>query len=153
MRFGSQLESSICFVVVISKPFKICDPEFHISAIIITGGVVAGYATDSVELLFPNGTSLCSLPSLPDLRYYHTQSGLVTCGGRGDEKDCITFSGGQWSTSHSLLYGRRYHSSWSSTQHGTILIGSYYGTAGSTTEMLTETGESEESFTLKNETR
>ena len=134
------------FFVVIFKPFKKCESEFPFSAIIITGGIYE----DSVELLFPNGTSLCSLPSLPNTRYGHTQSGLVTCGGGGwSSRDCITFSGGQWNTSHSLLYERTYHTSWSSTQHGTILIGGMNSDSRTTTEILTETGESQESFTLK----
>ena len=124
----------------------------HISAIIITGGYTDQSADDSVELLFPKGTSLCSLPSLPGSRYYHTQSGLVACGGHGGYNDCIKFSGGQWYTSHSLLYERDHHSSWSSTQHGTILIGGS-GDSLNTTEILTETGESQKSFTLKYETR
>ena len=124
--------------------------EFHFLAIIITGGYTDEGTDDSVELLFPNGTFLCSLPSLPDPRYYHTQSGLVACGGVGGYKDRIIFSGGQWNTSHSLLYSRFEHTSWSSTQHGKILIGGY--DSRTTTEMLTETGESQESFTLKYQT-
>ena len=148
-----QLESSLCFFVCCYyKTLKNCDSEFHISAIIITGGSsMLGVTTESVELLFLNGTSLCSLPSLPDTRLDHTQSGLVACGGNGGRSDCIRFSGGQWNKSHSLLYERYGHSSWSSTQHGTILIG---GSGGySTTEMLTVTGESQESFTLKYRTQ
>ena len=64
----------------------------------------------------------------------------------------MTFSGGQWNTSHSLLYSRQYHNSWSSSQHGTILMGSYDSDSGRTTEMLTDTGESIDSFTLKYDT-
>ena len=134
------------------EPFKNCYSEFHIAAIIITGG--DGQFRDSVELLFPNGTFLCSLPSIGVPKTGHTQSGLVNCGGWSTAGTCFTFSGGQWNTSHSLLYPRRDHSSWSSTQHGPILIGSnYFGGPDSTTEMVTETGESQESFTLKYQTR
>ena len=127
--------------------------QFHhtiFPAIIITGGVPS---YRSVEVLRANGSYWCSLPDLPDDRYYHTQSGLVTCGG-GSNSDtktsCLTFSSGQWRTSHQLQHNRWYHSSWMS-QHGVVLMG---GTGSlTTTEILTEDGQSSPSFTLKYETR
>ena len=87
-------------------------------------------------------------------RAWHTQSGLVACGCSDCDIDssdtCITFSEGEWRTSHSLRHWRSYHSSWSSAEHGTILIGGHYGQ--NTTEILTDDGHeggSLESFPLK----
>ena len=60
-------------------------------AILVTGD--GGENKRSVEALWSNGSSLCSLPDLPDDHYVHTQSGLVTCGGysrEGGETSCYT---------------------------------------------------------------
>ena len=108
----------------------------------------------SVELLLSDGSPWCNLPSFPDGRMGHTQSGMVTCGcsdiGAYEAGDsCITFSGGQWTTSHSLQYRRAGHSSWTSAQHGVVLMGGGYGHTGSSTEMLTDDGDSQELFPLK----
>ena len=91
---------------------------------------------------------MCSLPDLPDDYFYHTQSGLVTCGGlSGDTpKSCLTFSGGQWITSHTLLQQRAFHSSWFS-KHGILLMGG--SVSLTTTEMLSADGQSTPGFTLK----
>ena len=128
----------------------------HISAIIVTGGldVIHYEAMTSVELLLSDGSPWCNLPSFPDGRMGHTQSGMVTCGcsdiGAYEAGDsCITFRGGQWTTSHSLQYRRAGHSSWTSAQHGVVLIGGGYGHTGSSTEMLTDDGDSQELFPLK----
>ena len=43
----------------------------------MTGGS-PGY--NSAELLWPDGSSVCSLPDLPHEREDHTQSGLMACG-------------------------------------------------------------------------
>ena len=40
--------------------------------------------------------SCCLITYDDDARYYHTQDGLMTCGGGGDHESCITFSGGEW---------------------------------------------------------
>ena len=48
-------------------------------AIIVTGTYFGN--SRSVEALREDGSSLCTLPDLPNNYYYHTQSGLVTCGG------------------------------------------------------------------------
>ena len=118
------------------------------SAIIITGGYPS---SRSVEILRANGSYWCSLPDLPDDRWYHSQSGLVTCGGYYSDTraSCLTFSSGQWRTSHQLRHQRYYHSSWMS-QHGVVLMG---GASPTTTEILTEDGQSSPSFALKYITR
>ena len=122
------------------------------SAILISGNYPSSIIlVRSVEILQANGSYWCSLPDLPDDRYYHTQSGLVTCGGRGyyTQTSCLTFSSGQWRTSHQLQHSRYYHSSWMS-QHGVVLMGG--DGSQTTTEKLTEDGPSSSSFTLKYKT-
>ena len=81
------------------------NPNFDhaISAIIITGGwSISSYR--SVEILRETGNYWCSLPDLPDIRYNHTQSGLITCGSGGYNSDtetsCLTLTDGQWMTSY-----------------------------------------------------
>ena len=51
----------------------------------VTGGSTASAQPTSVELLFMNGTRLCSLPNLPEARKLHSQSGNIICGGEGGE--------------------------------------------------------------------
>ena len=123
------------------------------SAIIITGG---GPTLRSVEILHSNGRYWCSLPDLPDDREGHTQSGLITCGGylgkgRG-KRTCLSFSDGQWNTSHLLQTqsDRVEHSSWLS-KHGVVLMGGYYA-FGKSTDILTIEGGSTQSFWLDHET-
>ena len=53
----------------------------------ITGGWPTNSVGKSVELLFPNGTHMCELESLPDRRGEHTQNGLITCGGQSCNED------------------------------------------------------------------
>ena len=114
-------------------------------AILVTGGG-SGDNERSVEALWSNGSSLCSLPDMPDVRYYHTQSGLVTCGGGSTSTSCYTFTNGVWTKSHTLRHERYHHSSWTSPM-GIVLMGG----AGSdtTTELLTDDGQSTEHFSLQ----
>ena len=113
----------------------------------VTGGQGATDSVQtSVELLSTNGTRLCSLPRLPAGRFYHVQSGLITCGG-GSKKvrnTCITFSGGSWKKSHTLGERRLDSTAWASPE-GVLIIG-----PEQTTELLTDNGRSTPSFTLKN---
>ena len=120
-----------------------------ISATIVAGGNNKEGAVLSVDLLLADGTLWCNLPSLPEALYSHAQSGvgLEFCGG----DSCITLTNGQWKTSRVLSHDRSYGpSSWSSDQHGKILIGGDFdsSTRTSTTERLLDNGQSEESFTL-----
>jgi len=116
------------------------------TAIIITGGF---QASTKVEILRENGGYWCSLPDLPDERYSHTQSGLITCGGGATSDSwtsCLSFTNGQWVTSHQLQQSRYQHSSWMS-QHGVLLVGG--SDSGNSTEKLTENGGSTQAFTLE----
>ena len=94
------------------------------SVVIVTGGKDA---VESVELLYTNGTHRCSLPDLPQGRYYPTQVGLVTCGSTDDAqtqiKSCVTFSDGSWKKSHTLAGGGRAGTvGWASPQGGSITV-------------------------------
>ena len=119
-----------------------------IYGIIVTGG--SGGSNKSVEIiredLDGNVMSYCSLPDLPDVRNSHTQSGLITCGGGGTNDtrtSCVTFSSGQWKSSHVLQYGRQGHSSWMS-KHGTVILGG----GELYTEILNDDGTTTLNFTI-----
>ena len=122
-----------------------------------------------VEEIYPDGKQgPCTPPDLPAIHMrQHTQSGVIVCGGWNDNwpqevyydhefGSCYTFIDGVWITSHkiSIRYG---HSSWFSKQYGVILMGGhiYHDLLGysydhvNTTEMLTITGKSKETFKLK----
>ena len=60
---------------------------------------------------------------------------LEICGGRSSMTTCITFTSGQWATSHALTEQRVAHTSWS-TEAGVVLMGGRY--RGRTTEIITE---------------
>ena len=88
-----------------------------------------------MELFNPRDKTGCLLPSLPDSRVDHTMDSLEICGGRTSQQTstCITFTSGQWVTSHALIERRYRHTSWS-TDAGIILMGGEYG--GMTTEII-----------------
>ena len=121
----------------------------YISAILVTGG---DDTLKSAEMLLSDGTPWCSVPNLPYETYAHSQSGLVACGGVYSKTSCFTLSEGQWTTSHSLLNIRYHHSSWSSP-NGTILLGGEATDSRNSTEMLADSGGSQQSFTLQYETQ
>jgi len=99
--------------------------------IIISGGEGA---YTSVEVFNPSDKTGCLLPSLPDLRTGHTMDSLELCGGFFTST-CITFTSGQWVTSHALTEERSDHTSWS-TDAGIILMGGFY--SDMTTEIISQ---------------
>ena len=113
-------------------------------AILVTGG--RGDNDRTVEALWSNGSSLCSLPDLPDDHRGHTQSGLVTCGGAYTLTSCYTLTSGVWTKSHTLRHERYYHSSWISPM-GIVLMGGIV--SETTTELLTDDGQSMDYFSLQ----
>jgi len=92
----------------------------------------------------------CELPSLPDMRYGHTNDGATLCGGEKTRSSCITFSSGKWVTSHALAEERRYHTSWNNKEEGKIILMGGYSGSASTAETIKE-GENDgvPGFTLK----
>jgi len=126
--------------------------------IIISGGygLSAEYASSSVEVFDPTTGQSCELPSLPVDRHGHTMDGLTICGGMDiasltgttdTNTTCITFSSGEWVTSHSLAEVRLYHSSWA-TAEGIMLVGGFLHE--NTTEIVTEAEyDGEPSFDLQ----
>ena len=109
------------------------------------------YDRRSVEVLYSNGTSYCSLPDLPEDRYHHSQAGLTACGGSGTEDNCVTLTSGQWTQSHTLLHNRAYHSSWALGDGRVVLIGGSNSPA--TTEIMSPGSSSSiEGFSLKHDT-
>ena len=130
---------------------------FSSPGIIISGGVTGYDGPDiaSVEVLDPTTGQVCSLPSIPEKRYEHTMENLTICGGGAwyspitTYTTCITFSSGEWVTSHVLGEERYAHSSWV-TEEGTILLGG--GFSPNTTGIVTQTEfDSLPGFTLQHD--
>ena len=123
-----------------------------IPGILISGGGRRDGAQSSVEVLNPTNGKTCSLPSLPDRRVRHTSTGLTLCGGDYTRTSCITFSSGEWVTSHTLAEERYYHSAWMTNNNKIILIGGHYSL--NTSETLIEgVASTEPSFTPRYDTR
>ena len=144
----------------------------------VTGGT--SHSHYSVELLYSTGVHLCYLPHLPSMRRLHTQTGLEICGGGSGSSrtSCITFKGvnetprntinasgayrgisltpliplldGSWQQSHTLGELRYGHTSWASSR-GVLLMGG--DSQETTTELLTDDGNTTASFTMTNNRR
>ena len=117
--------------------------------IIISGGGDGDKLT-SVEVFVPSTGLSCSLPGLPDDRYRHTMDGLLICGGSYYETatTCMSFTSGQWNTSHTLVERRYIHTSWQ-TEQGLVLMGGVY--SKNTSEIVaTAGGQGGPSFDLQN---
>ena len=117
---------------------------------IVTGDYLA--RGTSVELLSINGTRVCALPDLTDKRWYHSQNGLITCGGGRQFYDptqtsCVTFTAGKWKKTHTLGHSRFGHTGWSSPQ-GVLLMGGDDHDSGDKTELLRDNGDIKPSFKL-----
>ena len=105
-------------------------------------------------------TSLyCRLPSLPDRRKYHTQSGSMICGGWASSvmRSCLQWSAGEgeWTKLPLSLHQRRYlHSSWSppGSGGGTFLFGGGGLKDGHTSEYVTNDTRTK-TFTMKYDTK
>ena len=124
----------------------------NITVVIVTAGYGDTESVKtSVELLSSNGTRLCSLPDLPAERFYHSQSGLLTCGGGPTDAktSCVTFAGGSWKKSHTLGKPRHDHTAWALPNGAVLLIGGPRDSVTST-ELLTDDGVSTPSFSLQN---
>ena len=137
-------------------PIKTINYLIKLLAVLISGGV--GTNQKSAEIYIPVTNSSCSLPELPNRRFFSTQSGDLLCGGGSDTNSlpntreyCITWSLNAWSKSHiSLLHKRYGHSSWV-TRSGTYLIGGTHSPR--TSELVHEDGSVENGFSLKHNAR
>ena len=95
---------------------------FCFLAILVTGGHTGNITlSKSVEVLKEDGTHLCWLPDMYDVRTDHTQSGFLACGSSTETSDvwinnrqsCITMHfSGVWMQSHGLMKNRSGHTSW-----------------------------------------
>ena len=100
-----------------------------------------GVRLQSVEIYNPVTNTICSLPELPEARYYHTQDGELACGGFGDSSNtwrtCVKWSSesGSWTQSHTLRQERIWHVSWS-TEDGVYLIGVGDSSSERTSELV-----------------
>ena len=126
---------------------------------IVAGGIQGSNYMTSVEVLDTNGSSLCELPGLPTPRRGLQLNGLTACGGADrnanastqdqTKTSCLTFSpaAGEdwWEASHTLQHPPAL--SWQSPE-GLMMLG-----ANKTTEILTNNGDTIESFQLDYEIR
>ena len=125
-------------------------------AILITGG---SSAYQSAEVFLPWQNSTCELPSLPDERWYHVQSGNTLCGGsyRSTRRSCVQWSvqHGGWVTLPLNLTEKRQDSSvWIVSQDNSLVIMGGAGSAGRTSETVSSDGDStERTFKMKYPTK
>jgi len=123
-------------------------PQADELVILVTGGVPSDF---SAEVLYSNGSRLCSLPPMPQSEWSHIQSGLTVCGGLGSSSattTCSKFQSGSWITlTENLLTPRYYHSSWTTPEGDILLLGGDVGEK--TTEIVYQNGTSVRSFDLK----
>ena len=122
--------------------------------VLITGGWNDADDLRSTEIFSPVAKERCSLPQLPQNRYYHSQNGGLVCGGSHPDakSNCVKWSPafGNWTTSHALRQERYHHVSWA-TASGVYLIGGFKSPR--TSERVKLDGSVEEGFSLKYDTR
>ena len=112
------------------------------SVFLITGGDEPNRV--GAEIYDPMKNTGCVLPSLPEMRYGHTQNGKFLCGGGFQDTtllSCVMWNSGIWTQSHTLNEVRLSHVSWSS-ESGLFLFGGEVEpwVPKDTTELLTESG-------------
>ena len=122
---------------------------YYIAGVLITGGDAAG---NTAELYVPSSGASCTLPSLPDNKYYHTVTeGGLLCGGSGTEDSCLMWSpdSGTWEEALTLDVNRYEHVYWtpSSGTTGTYLMGG--GDSERTTTLIKDDGSQDQGFPLK----
>ena len=128
-----------------------------IPSVLISGGVINGAIIKSVEIYNPVTKTSCSLPKLPQGRWWHTQDGEIACGGGSGsgttQTTCVKWSSesGTWTQSHTLRQSRFAHVSWS-TDDGVYLMGGKDSSSRRTTELVKEDGSVEDGFSLKYDT-
>jgi len=116
-------------------------------AIMVTGG----FHMNSSEVLHSNGTSMCTLPPMPDIKWAHSQSAFTACGGAVSSKTCYTFREGRWETLNDQLELLPHeHSSWMNENGDILLMGGLHGGYPvSRTELVFKNGSNVRSFDAK----
>ena len=127
-----------------------------IPGVLITGGYGNnGGDLQSVEIYNPVTNFICSLPQLPEARYWHTQDGGLACGGSSSNTGttCVKWSSesGTWTHSHTLSQSRKAHVSWA-TKDGVYLMGGSDSSSERTTELVKKDGSVENGFSLRFDT-
>ena len=113
------VECSFLITIPIQVNTKLAPPP----AVLITGG--DGRSGYSAELFLPSSGTSCTLPDLPELRYYHSSDNNILCGGY-KSSNCLQWSPdtGTWEELLTLDLGRLYHVSWTPGNGiGTYLMG------------------------------
>ena len=126
--------------------------------VLITGGFNLEFF--NAELFLPSDGTSCTLPLLPQDRYFHTVDNHILCGGLGTSTrdSCLQWSPdtGTWEELLTLDVGRYAHVSWTpASGTGTYLIGGGKGLGidtEMTTTLITHEGGQETGFPLKYET-
>ena len=100
----------------------------------------------SAEVFLPGTGSSCLVSaSLVLDRFWHSQDGLLVCGGTTCEQ--LSPATGSWAlTGHTLQQERQSHVSWS-VEEGTILMGGV--SSGTTSEIVKHDGTTETSFDMR----
>ena len=91
--------------------------------------VTGGSHLNSSEILHSDGTSMCTLPPMPDIKFGHSQSAFTACGGgeKESKKICYTFREGRWETLNDQLELWPYeHASWMNENGDILLMGRGY---------------------------
>ena len=130
------------------------------TAILITGGdgALGGGAPQSAEVFLPWSNTTCELPSLPDRRVGHVQSGNTLCGGgewdSSTRRSCLQWRQGGWVTLPVTLTEERRSSSVWGTEEGLVIMGGYSDGAEQTSETVSSDGtNSVTSFRMAHPTR
>ena len=108
-------------------------------AILITGG---RGTEQSAEMFLPWLNTTCELPSLPDKRYDHVQSGNTLCGGfySSTQRSCLQWRQGGWATLPVTLAEKRWGSSVWGTEEGLVIMGGSGAAARQTSETVSSDG-------------
>ena len=118
---------------------------------LISGGFGGTGAKVEVEVISPSSNVSCSVPDLPQPRYYHTMNNNTVCGGGGGtgtdtRTSCDQLTTAGWTRSHTLIHRRYLHSSWE-VEDGIILLGGVL--SGTTSEIAKWDGTTEDLFSMK----
>ena len=120
----------------------------------MTGGYPSS-SYKSVEAISSYGTSLCTLPDLPDDRAYHTMDEHVLCGGElgKSSSSCYHYVAGLWTKYRRGLQNKRArHLSWMRQDGQLILIGGSDTMSKKTSEVVSSSGDQKQ-FALRYETK